>query len=461
MPIFELSLSNPDLMRTLSFLSLLLLGLGHTFAQLTYSAEKPVYWNWEGKPIMLIGGSAEDNLFQLPYVEAHLDSLVAVGGNYVRNTMSSRDAGNRWPFAKTDSLYDLNQWDEVYWQRFADFLTMTAERGIFVQLEVWATFDFYRENWLLNPFNPKNNRNYTPERTNLLTEVPTHPIFTDNPFFYAVPTSLHNPKLLEFQQKYVDKLLSYSLAYDHVLYCMDNETSVPSTWGIFWAKYIQTRARLADKMVHTTEMWDPHDLYHPAHDETLLRPEVFSFVDVSQNNHQVGQQHYDNGRAYLARMHKLDVQRPANNVKIYGAGVRYGRVQDGTERFWRNAFLGMASVRFHRPPAGLGLSATARAHIQSLRRLFDRLPFASCEPLPDLLAEREENEAYCLGKKGEAYAVYFPAGGSVTLQAEGVRRLNWLNIQTSEWGSPQQVSSAQPIELRAPNQGHWVALLEQ
>ncbi|MCJ7478619.1 MAG: hypothetical protein MUP63_00380, partial [Candidatus Nanohaloarchaeota archaeon QJJ-7] len=50
------------------------------------------YWEVEGEPTLLLGGSDDDNLFQWPEdrLEEHLNELVKAGGNYVRNTMSDR-----------------------------------------------------------------------------------------------------------------------------------------------------------------------------------------------------------------------------------------------------------------------------------------------------------------------------------------------------------------------------------
>jgi hypothetical protein len=49
-------------------------------------------------------------------LEEHLDILKASGGNYIRNTMSSRNPGNPWGFKKLDNgLYDLEQWDNEFW----------------------------------------------------------------------------------------------------------------------------------------------------------------------------------------------------------------------------------------------------------------------------------------------------------------------------------------------------------
>ena len=219
---------------------------------------------------------------------------------------------------------------------------------------------------------------------------------------------------------------------------MDNETSVPADWGRFWARYIQTKAREQNKKVYTTEMWDPWELSHPVHDETLLfTRSTIPFVDVSQNNHNSDQKHWDNGMKYLKRMHVLEVVRPVNNVKIYGAGVRFGSVQDGLERFWRSAFMGMAAVRFHRPPSGNGFSPVAQAHIRSMRMLFKELPFYECKSHQELLKDREEDEAYCLAKPGEVYAVYFTNGGEITLDVSDMKRpaqLRILNVSSSSWG---------------------------
>jgi hypothetical protein len=143
-------------------------GPGHTEKQvedtgmgIQPSSTNPQYWSYNGRDVILLGGSREDNLFQIADLNEHLDLLVSVGGNYVRNTMSSRDPGNLWPFLRNaEGMYDLNHWNEAYWDRFEKFLKLTAERDIIVQIEIWATFDFYRENWLVNPYNPKNNINY-------------------------------------------------------------------------------------------------------------------------------------------------------------------------------------------------------------------------------------------------------------------------------------------------------------
>ncbi len=427
------------------------------------------YWQYGGQPLLLLGGSVEDNLFQIPKLKEHLDLLRSVGGNYVRCTMSSRDEGNVWPFGKQGDEYDLDGWNEEYWHRFETFLELSSERDIIVQIEVWATFDFYRDNWQNNPFNPKNNVNYRYEDTWLSEHVSSHPVRAANNFFWTVPDfqwlaprGEMQSLLLGYQQRYVDKLLSYSLRFGNILYCMDNETSVRPEWGWYWSEYIKGKAKEAGVTVHTTEMWDPHDLSHPMHHATFDYPQIYSFIDISQNNHQSGQAHWDNAQRQRARI--AEKIRPLNNVKIYGAdGGRFGGDRNGMERFWRNIFGGLAAARFHRPPSGLGLGEKAQASIKAARMLTDEMNIFACEPHNDLLSGREENEAYCIANPGTEYAVYFTNGGEVLLdvsKASGDLTVRWLDIMRSEWAAETEGRGGGELLLRCPSDGYWAVLIK-
>ena len=430
------------------------------------SSTHPQYWAYQGKTVLLLGGSIDDNLFQIPDLEAHLDLLKEVGGNYVRNTMSSRDSANVWAFHFDESkqLYDLKVWNEEYWRRFEQFLELTAESDIIVQIEIWATFDFYRDNWEKSPFNPKNNSSYTSKRSKLPETVETHPIFTENPFFWSIPLQHNNIPVLTYQQKFVDKLLSYSLQYGNVLYCIDNETSVTASWGRFWADYIRKKAAEAGKRVNITEMWDPWDLGHISHRESFDHPEIYSFVEISQNNHQRAQNHWDNGLAQIERLKKLDNLRPVTNVKTYGSdtGRHGGGTQNGIQSFMRSVFFGSAAVRFHRPTSGLGLGTEAQAVIRSMRQLSERMDFFNACPQNDLLSHREDNEAYCRAISGRTYALYFTDGGEVGLnlaKAKGRARIQWLEVMKSRWTQGDILQGGKEVMVKAPASGHWVMLL--
>ncbi len=431
---------------------------------LDISNTHPAYWSYGGENILLLGGSVEDNLFQIPELDEELERLSSAGGNYVRNTMSSRDEGNLWPFARNENgLYDLNKWDEEYWNRFSRFLEKTYEKRIFVQIEVWATFDFYRSEWSRNPYNPKNNVNYNQRRSKLSDTVDTHPVFTENNFFRSVPSQMAIAPVLWYQQQFVNKLLSYSLKYDHLLYCMDNETSVTSDWGKFWANYIRSKAREEGRTVHTTEMWDPHELSHAFHAETFDNPDIFTFVDISQNNHKSSDEHWYNGITQLNYLEKTGVRRPANNVKIYGNdGGRHKTTRDGIENFIRNVLMGCASARFHRPTSGQGLNDIAVAVIGSMRELTGKMIFYDGRAANNLLSGREKGEAYCRAMENIEYAIYFSEGGEVSIDLSKFRgdpSLIWLNVLENKWLYEESLDK-DVINIKTPGTGHWIALIK-
>jgi len=104
--------------------------------------------------------------------------------------------------------------------------------------------------------------------------------------------------------------------------------------------------------VQVTEMWDNWDLTHAMHRRTFDHPALYSFVDVSQNNHQQGQTHWDNMQA--ARRLVADPPRPMNNVKIYGGEHHGGGLMEGAHKLWRSV-LGGAHT-----PAGIVSTAGRR-----------------------------------------------------------------------------------------------------
>jgi hypothetical protein len=434
--------------------------------------KNPFYWQYRGQPIMLLGGSQDDNLFQLPDLQAHLDQMRGIGANYIRNTMSDRPDGGFevYPYLRLDSgKYDLEQWNEEYWQRFDSMLRWTAEREIVVQIEVWDRFDYSRDNWLAHPYNPRNNVSYDGEQSGLADDYPNHPGANEQPFFFTTPKQRNNARLLRYQQRFVAKMLEYSLPHGHVLYCIDNETSGEEAWGVYWAEYLRSHAKEAGTRICITEMWDDWNLQSDQHRRTLDHPQRYDFVDVSQNNHQRDQKHWDNFQWVRATLQQQP--RPINTVKTYGAdGNKFGHSnQDGIERFWRHLLGGAAAIRFHRPDSGLGLSQPAIASIKAARLLEAEVAFWNLRPANELLGEREADEAYCAEQPGLCRVVYFTNGGSVTMstgdeQPAGTGSMRWLDISRGIWDGdsiPWELprGTGRTTKIAAPGPGPWVVFL--
>jgi hypothetical protein len=435
-------------------------------------SENRWYWSYHGQPVLLLGGSDDDNLFQWPEDElvAQLDRLAAAGGNVIRNTMSDRkDKGFEvYPFRRLESgKYDLGAWNDEYWERFERMLKETAGRKIFVQIEIWDRFDYTdsggSDRWQNHPYNPANNVNYSYDDSGFARRYPDHPGANKQPFFFTTPKQRNNEVVLPYQQRFVDKMLDHALRYDYVLYCIDNETSGEEEWSRYWSQFVRDRAAQENKNVYVTEMWDDWNLTADRHKRTLDHPDLYAFVDVSQNNHNKGQKHWDNFlyvRKYLASH-----PRPMNTTKTYGAtGNKFGHTdQDAIERFWRHLLAGAASIRFHRPDSGLGLSDKAVACIRAARKLESLAPLWSVEPAAELLSDCQPNEAYAAADMGRAYVVYFPAGGEVRLDlsdAAGPLTAHWINIDTGETGPEERVTGGEKVSLSPPGKENWaIAIL--
>lgn len=431
--------------------------------RISISKEYLYFWEYNGEPTMLLGGSVEDNLFQIDNLEEHLKLLHSVGGNYVRCTMSSRDPGDVWPHEMQGSgLYDLDKPSKEYWDRFDRFLELTYGLDIIVQIEVWDRFDFARKPWQLNPFNPKNNSNYTAEQSLLKEDIQTHPSENESRFFFTIPEEDNNEMVLSFQKAFVDRLLESSLRYPHVLYCMDNETCAVEGWGRYWSEYIKDKAAKRNIQVQTTEMWDAWNLLDSQHRRTFDHPELYSFCDVSQNNHNCGEEHW----AGLKAVHEIirTQPRPLNNVKIYGAeNSSFGTQKDAIERFWRNVFGKMASARFHRPPTGLGLSDISQVHLKSMRMLLSKINIFKCNPNNELLSDRQENVAYCMSNLPEEIAVFFTESGEVNLDISKMSKkimVRWLDVQGSRCLEPEYIDNSDMIRLKAQSSGIQAVIIK-
>jgi hypothetical protein len=450
-------------------------------------SENPFYWEYNGEPVLLVGGSREDNLFNHPEgLEEHLELLKNSGGNYIRNTMSSRNPGNPWAFKKLENgLYDLDRWNEEYWERFENLVSMSAENDIIIQVEIWDPWDYYRSEaalghgsgnvgWESNPFNPDLNINYTAEETGLFTEIESWPGGSPSThlFFHTVPELSDIPSVRRYQERFVEKILSVTLNYPNILYCMNNETGEHPEWGVYWANFIRGMAEARGREVFLADMRYSTNLQTADHRQLLHDRENFDFFEVSQNNNNVDDQlHYD--RLMEIRQQIIDNPKPLNNIKIYGGEPAWTTsAEEGTRRFWRNVFAGSASVRFHREgPSthyfGIGLSELARTHIRSMRMFSDEFEVFDAVPANHLLGSRESNEAYCLARPGSRYAVYFPDGGEVTLDLgddEGQWTVRWLDIMGNRWHDAISfdaisVETGSTVNLKTPGSGQWNVVL--
>lgn len=449
-------------------------------------AANPFYWQYKGKPVLLLGGSEADGAFQWTgdRLIDHLDLLQSVGGNVIRNVLSDRRPDSAKPFLRLENgRYDLERWNEEYFARLRTFLEETAAREIIVHLTLWDPHDHsHRGQWSESPWNPGNNVTYTESQSGLPLVPPT----PYNPFAFYTTVEDGNKVVLGLQRRFVDRVLSISLEFDHVLYNIMNETWVyiwdGSQWERYWAEHIKARAAEKGVSVHVTTMRFKPEASIAA---LLEAPEVYSFAEISQNNQIAmgtsGQAHWDMIVRWRSEVAARLGPRPLNNIKIYGGDLKdeltrnkVGPATEAIDRFWRNILGGCASARFHRSEAGwgIGLDRRAQTHIRSARMLTREVDIMRTEPRNDLLSDRDQNEACCAAKPGVMYVVYFPDShimhnfpghGRVRLDVSAVSgpvTVRWLNAARAEWSDETVTLKGNIIDLRAPTPDPWLAVVQ-
>ncbi len=447
--------------------------------------KNPWYWQYKGEPIMLIGASDRDNLWQWTgeVLTEHLDSMKTAGGNYVRNTMSDRNEGDTFAAKQLENgLYDLEQWNDEYWDKLRFFLDETHKRDIIVQLTLWDWFDLSGDDeygrFKVHPLNPANNINWEPGT------------ITNAWDYYGGSLLDNNEKALDYQHRYIDKLISITAQYGHVLYNIGNESGLSAEWDNHWGRYIKEAAKKHGRDIYVTTM-----LFAPENGvrRVMTYRDVFSFADVSKNNQDalgaVGKRHWENLLLWR-KMIALDEHgpMPINNEKVYGQGVgtntAAGTEKEAVERFWRNIFGGAASTRFHRPAYrgndfywGIGLSERAKQTIRAVNMFMEEFNIFEAAPYEAFSTVGNSVDVYCMADIGTAYAIYFPGGratvhldpwiyvdkvslkwldiASLTWSEEEIIQPEWDNYDGTHWWGPQRI-----ITLTPPDHRSYVAVLK-
>lgn len=467
------------------------------------------YWKYDGQRVLLLGGwnhghnpfidHDTDNdkdrkgVSTTAQIKSSMDELVAAGGNYLRCVLDPGMAAGIQGFdfcASSGTQYDLNTMAGPFWTRLEMFVAEAGNRNIIVQIEVWDRFDLIDgswESWPVSPWNPENNINYTAESSGLAASygsfdghpfiqgVPGHPEYENAPGSRKQKYDL----VRRFQDKFIDKLLSITLGYNNVLYCMNNETHEDPAWGQYWMNFIEGKAIAQGKSVSTTDMFD--DVYRAESSRGLTyqlgNRGKYDYVDVSQVNSRCADDAHWNKVRWIA-----DAARNTNPpyllhmTKVYGNDIaldskpwsrfKPGDTDNAIEEWWRNLIAGVAGVRFHRPTAGIGLYAAAKNCISATRKVETRVKLWDVEPRLDLLTNRQADEAYLAADPGNAYILYFTknGGGSVGLKLDSYPdvpfELRWVNIGTGDWGSTTTISGGSTVTIDRPNgSSHWVATI--
>ncbi len=192
--------------------------------------ENPHYFLYKGKPLALITSAEHYGaLLNMDFdYRTYLKSLSGDGMNYTRiftgtyfeiagesfgiqnNTLAPQKESIITPWVVIEDdlsrevKYDLSTWNEAYFRRLHDFMTLAAEYDIIVEVSLFSSI--YRdEHWDICPQNPANNINIT-------GEVTRHEAQT-----------LNNGELLSYQLNFVSKMVKELNGYDNFFFELQNE----------------------------------------------------------------------------------------------------------------------------------------------------------------------------------------------------------------------------------------------
>ena len=467
------------------------------------------YWTYNGQRVLLLGGwnhghnpfidhdtdndRDKQGVSTVEQIKQAMDELAAAGGNYLRCVLDPGMAAGIQGFdfcARSNGKYDLNTMTGPFWTRLETFISEAQQRNIIVQIELWDRFDWVDGawgSWPQSPWNPQNNVNYTPDSSGLaisygsfgnhpfLSEVPGHPNYEQ-----ASPQRKQQYDLVRrFHEQFVTRLLSVTLQYGNVLYCMNNETHADPAWGLYWMQFIEDQARAQGKTVETTDMLDDVHQAEDSHGLTfqLTHRDRYDYIDISQvNSRHADEAHWEKVKWIADAARRLDPPYLLHMTKVYGNDLaldskpwsnwRPGDSDNAIEEWWRDLLAGVAGVRFHRPTAGIGLCTASKNCIRATRKVESRVKFWDVEPRMELLSEREPDEAYLAADPGRAYILYFTknGGGSVGLRLDDYAgqtfALRWVNIDTGNSEPTASLAGGRTVTLTRPDaNAHWVATL--
>ena len=471
----------------LQFTSTILFGIN-------ISSTYPYYWEYKGQPTLLFGGFNSSEATHLTHyfnkdvtihtvdqITAKMDEMKSAGGNYIRNELDCGWIGARQGFyiaPKVNGKFDLNTMSGTYWSRLRTFIDEAKKRDIVVGIELWDIYDTckWNDSWSDHPFNPANNINYSTATSELLT-YETRP---QNPFYWGVPghpkyvnappaTKANYDRVRKYQEKFVDKVLSITLNYDNVLYCMNNENGHAAEWGAYWAKYIHNKASAQGKTAFCTDLFmieKPHILANQFQ-YMLDHSNIYNHLDISQClDH--GEDHWTRVKELVDKAHTKGF--PVTKTKIYTGEVdEKGKhtvsrdPQRAYDKYWKDLLLGVSVVRFHKPNMGIGLSPASKNCFAATVKLQTKVKLWEVKPRLDLLTLRAEDEVYLAAKPGEKYVLFFPKSGSVGLKlgayAGDEFDLNWINVDTGNWGPSKKISGGATRTIKTPSAATWVAVI--
>jgi hypothetical protein len=189
----------------------------------------PHYFIFKGQPLALITSAEHYGAVLNPdfdYIK-YLNTLKNEGMNYTRiftgsyferagsfgiekNTLAPAPGKALVPWKRSNepgalcggNKFDLERWDDSYFERLASFVAAAAERDIIVEITLFSSIYGY---WDIQPFNPSNN-------INIKTPLKKEQVQTTE-----------NEIVIGYHERFVRKIVREMASFDNIFYEIQNE----------------------------------------------------------------------------------------------------------------------------------------------------------------------------------------------------------------------------------------------
>jgi hypothetical protein len=432
----------------------------------------PHYFQFRGKPAVLISSAEHYGAImnrEFDFI-SYLNSLQREGLNYTRlfcsghveaddptfgiekNTMGPARGNYITPWKivreRMDTLipvFDLDQWNPEYFSRLRSFVLEAGKRGIVVEITLSSSC-YNLGIWSKNPLNGTNNINLPSNLS--LRRVQT----------------LHNGRLLQYQEELVKKLVNELNEFDNIFFEVQNEpwADHPCLVEIIpddavppgsqeWQKYCEVNNKVSDEwQVHITELISRTEKTLPV--KHLIARNVSNFrarienpdPRVSIYNFHYALPEAASWNSKLGAVTGLDetgfmphedflYRRQAWNFILAG-GALYNNLdysftagnEDGSWTISNNPGWG---------------GVTYRKQVKILKDFIESFDFIRMQAALDLVAEKEPDNlnVQILAEQGKQYALYLSGSEKGKIQIfmpEGEYLVDKINPVTGEKSSP-------------------------
>ncbi len=429
---------------------------------LRLNPENPCFFvDGTGKAVLLTGSHTWANFQDIglpgdkPFDwNEYLGFLAENHHNFIRLWVWEQEKKGAWtksdivfsplPYPKVErngkQLFDLDNWNESYFQRLRQRVEDAGKKGIYVSVMLFQGWALNKTNtpgadpWLFHPFHPENNLQGVGK--NVVNN------YRDD-MSLGTLHALGNGDVLKYQEAYVKKVVETLNGFDNVLFEILNEGGTKE-WQYHMITYVKKLEKQMPKqhpvgMTHAVsvapamfndDLWNsPADWVSPA-DEPLdwMYP----------------------GSTYITDYRNRIPENPGKKVVILDTDHLWGC---GGDYLWAwKSFLKGLNPIFMDPWDNLQYADTVavgwlapcvygrqhqpyvllRKNLGAIRKISEEIDLVHCTPQTGIT-----NTAFCLAKPGETYILLAEAGKSVTIDLRNVKE----NFQV-QWFDPEKCDTS-------------------